>query len=82
MGECLESGLLSVEHFLEMEERSEIRHEYVGGVRHAVSGQGRRHNLLCGNLMIRLDSLTERGLCRSTRSPCSSTWETDATIPT
>src|SRR5262245_54459533 len=41
---------MSVADYLEMEERSPIRHEYVDGWLYAMSGATCQHNLLIGNL--------------------------------
>lgn len=41
--------LLSVEDYLEGELRSEVRHEYLGGQVHAMSGATNRHNTIAGN---------------------------------
>ncbi len=41
---------ISVDAYLEGEETSEIRHEYIGGQVYAMSGGSEAHNLICGNL--------------------------------
>jgi len=41
---------VSVEEYLEGEERSEVRHEYIGGEVYAMSGGSEAHNLISGNL--------------------------------
>ncbi len=41
---------ISVDAYLEGEEMSEIRHEYIGGQVYAMSGGSEAHNLVCGNL--------------------------------
>ena len=41
---------ISIEDYLEGEEVSQIRHEYLDGVVHAMAGTSDRHNQICGNL--------------------------------
>ncbi len=41
---------ISVDAYLEGEETSEIRHEYIGGQVYAMSGGSEAHNLICLNL--------------------------------
>ena len=41
---------MSVADYLDLEERSEVRHEYVDGEVYAMSGASRRHQLLVGTL--------------------------------
>ena len=56
--------LLSLEEYLALEERSELRHEYLGGHVHAMSGASKRHNRIVGNLYRRLADAAEGGPCR------------------
>lgn len=42
--------LLSVEEYLEFEEQSDVRHEYVGGELHAMAGASERHKLIVLNM--------------------------------
>lgn len=42
--------LYSIDEYLEMEEKSEVRHEYLGGTFHAMSGASRRHNRIALNI--------------------------------
>lgn len=46
--------VLSVEEYLARERTSPIRHEYVGGVAHAMAGSSKAHNTLSGNLFTSL----------------------------
>lgn len=39
--------LITVEDYLEAEQRSEVRHEYLYGTIHAMAGGSRRHNQIC-----------------------------------
>ncbi|TVP77983.1 MAG: Uma2 family endonuclease [Puniceicoccaceae bacterium] len=41
---------ISVEEYIEGEQFSEVRHEYIGGQVYAMSGGSEAHNLLAGNL--------------------------------
>ncbi len=55
---------LSVEEYLTFESGAPIRHEFVGGVAHAVSGATLRHNLVAGALFSALRSPALRSGCR------------------
>ncbi len=50
MGEPVTQKIITVEAYIEGEEISEIRHEYIGGQVYAMSGGSESHNLICGNL--------------------------------
>jgi Uma2 family endonuclease len=41
---------LTVEEYLELEERSNVRHEYIDGQIFAMTGNTESHNVVCGNL--------------------------------
>jgi hypothetical protein len=43
------NDLISVEEYLRIEEQSDIRHEYVGGLMHAMTGGSDEHNYVGGN---------------------------------
>ncbi len=45
---------MSIEEYLEREQRAEVRHEYVGGYVYAMVGGSRRHNLIALTLYRRL----------------------------
>jgi Uma2 family endonuclease len=47
---------VSVEDYLAGELKSEIRHEYIGGLVYGMAGGSREHNLICQNLLIALRS--------------------------
>lgn len=53
-----------VEEYLAAEEQSDIRHEYLGGVIHAMSGATRRHNGVALNLALALRQHLPGGHCR------------------
>lgn len=55
---------LSVEDYLKLEETSQIRHEYVGGVIHAHAGGTRRHDVVSGNVFALLWNASRGGPCR------------------
>ena len=59
-----EPRFLSVEEYLELEEQSVNRHEYVGGLVYAMTGSTRRHNAISLNLA----AACHRHLARG--SPC------------
>jgi Uma2 family endonuclease len=48
------SASLSVEEYLAGEPRSEVRHEYLGGIVYAMAGASVSHNLISGNLFAAL----------------------------
>jgi len=47
---------VSVEDYLAGELKSEIRHEYLGGLVYGTAGTSREHNIICQNLLIALRS--------------------------
>lgn len=55
---------LSVEEYLELEEASSAKHEYVAGEMHALAGVTRRHNRIAVNLVRRLADAAAGGPCR------------------
>jgi Uma2 family endonuclease len=55
---------LSVDHYLAGELKSEIRHEYIGGLVYAMAGASRRHNLICQNILIALRSHLPGARCQ------------------
>ena len=56
--------IVTFEEFLELEERSDVRHELVGGIMHAQAGADRRHNEISFNLTIALGSAVRGTACR------------------
>lgn len=56
---------LSVEDYLRYEEGSEVRHEYVSGILHAMSGVSEPHHLIAGNLFARLHVHLQGDPCRT-----------------
>jgi len=55
---------LSVDAYLEGEEYSEIRHEYIGGQVYAMSGGSEAHNIICGNLYAAIRRHLRGGPCK------------------
>ncbi len=55
---------LSIEDYLALEERSPVRHEYVGGHIYAMTGASKRHNRIAGNIFRHLAAAAEGGPCR------------------
>lgn len=55
--------LYTVEDYLEAEKVSEVKHEYLGGIVHAMSGASRRHNRISGAIYARLASQLASGPC-------------------
>lgn len=53
-----------VEAYLAAEERSEVRHEYLGGVVYAMAGETRAHNEIVGNLYAAIRSHLQGGRCK------------------
>lgn len=49
------------EEYLKMEERSEIRHEFVNGEIFDMSGSSARHNDICGNVVFALQTIIRKG---------------------
>ncbi len=55
---------VSVEDYLESEKATEVRHEYIGGVLHAMAGGSREHNTICVNLVAALHAHLRGKPCR------------------
>ncbi|HEX5166059.1 MAG TPA: Uma2 family endonuclease [Thermomicrobiales bacterium] len=54
---------LGVREYLELEEASSVRHEYVGGILHALAGASRRHNQIITNLITDLGPIANQANC-------------------
>lgn len=57
-------GPMTVEEYRALELRSRVKHEYVHGVVHAMTGATRRHARITGNIFLRLAAAAEHGPCR------------------
>jgi Uma2 family endonuclease len=55
---------LSLEDYLDFEEQSATRHEFVAGQIHALAGASRRHNRIAGNIFARLLAAARGTPCR------------------
>jgi Uma2 family endonuclease len=56
---------LSVEDYLKFEADGQVRHEFIGGRIHAMSGTTVRHNEIAGNLLAALFAHLRAGPCRA-----------------
>jgi Uma2 family endonuclease len=56
--------LLSVEDYLKFEAEGQVRHDYIGGRIHAMTGASVRHNLIAGNLFGALFNHLRGGPCK------------------
>lgn len=59
-----ESRQLTVEEYLELEKTSSVKHEFVGGEVHAMTGASGRHNRISGNIFAVLWNAARGGPCR------------------
>jgi len=59
------SQYLSVDEYLQLEEVSTIKHEYVGGELFAMTGATRRHNVIVLNMAVALTTHLRGGPCRA-----------------
>ena len=57
-------GLLTIDEYLEFEETSPIRHEYVGGTLYALAGGSDRHNRIAINIVRKLADAADNTPCR------------------
>lgn len=65
MGEAIGAlRLLSLEEYLDLEQKAPTKHELVEGVLHAMAGASRVHNLIVTNLALLLGPLARRKGCR------------------
>jgi len=55
---------MSVADYLASEEASEVKHEYIGGAIHAMSGASTPHNTIAGNIFAALRTKLRGGPCR------------------
>ena len=56
-------NFFTVEEYIQLEQTSESRHEYLGGQVFAMSGGSKEHNLIGGNIYSRLRSHLRGGSC-------------------
>src|SRR6188508_58193 len=65
MTAALKWNLISVEDYLTSELTSPIKHEYVGGVVHAMAGARNAHNLIASNTLIAVGGRLRGKRCRA-----------------
>lgn len=58
-------NLLTAEKYLKLEQKCDIRHEYVAGQVYAMAGASEEHNLIVGNLFALLRSHLRGSSCRT-----------------
>src|SRR5919198_5223972 len=63
MGDPVPVRRLTVEEYLDFENRSEVRHEYVDGFVFAMVGESKRHNRIIQNFTIALAAHLKGGPC-------------------
>jgi Uma2 family endonuclease len=64
MGTRVNPKQISIDEYLQGEERGEVRHEYIGGEVYAMVGTSDRHNMIAGNLFAALHPRLRGGPCR------------------
>ena len=64
MGVAKKLKLISVEDYLAGELRSSVKHEYLGGVIHAMAGATNNHNTIAGNVFASLHARLRGQRCR------------------
>jgi Uma2 family endonuclease len=64
MDTATQSDFLTVAEYLASEERSEIRHEYLGGMVYAMAGSSDAHNTIALNFAVALRGHLRGGRCR------------------
>ena len=62
--EAVRVPLLSVADYLALEADDGVRHEYIGGEIHAMSGGSREHNTIAGNIFAALRAKLRGGPCQ------------------
>jgi Uma2 family endonuclease len=65
MSAALKWNLVSVEDYLAAEEASPIKHEYVGGVVHAMAGASFNHNVISSNVLVAAANRVRGKGCRA-----------------
>lgn len=60
----VKEALLSEEEYLHSEEFSDMKHEFVAGVAHAMAGAGFEHNTIASNILIALGSRLRGHSCQ------------------
>ena len=65
MGTARNSDPISIDDYLAGEERSNVRHEYIAGVVHAMVGGTAAHSIISGNIYSALRSQLQGSSCRA-----------------
>lgn len=65
MNAAAQTSFLTVQEYLEGEEQSEVRHEYIGGVAYAMAGGTLRHNEIAGSIYMALRTGLRGSRCRA-----------------
>lgn len=65
MGLATEPHGVTVAEYLEGEQSTEVKHEYVNGMVYAMGGASREHNLVAGNLFAALHVHLHGGPCQT-----------------
>jgi Uma2 family endonuclease len=65
MSALADPKFITVEEYLDGEQRGEVKHEYIGGSVFAMAGASKSHNLLGGNLYAELRPHLRSGPCRA-----------------
>ncbi len=65
MNAALKQDQITAEEYLEGEELSDVKHEYVGGLIYAMAGATREHNVIAGRLFSHLQARVEGGPCQA-----------------
>jgi len=68
MSTARQPNLISVEEYLDGELASEIKHEFVAGVVHAMAGASNAHNIIATNLLRSVGNQLEDSPCREFNS--------------
>lgn len=64
MQAAVKDDFVSVADYLEAEETSDVRHEYLGGLVYAMAGETRDHNQISQNLLFHLRQHIKGGPCK------------------
>ncbi|MCI5121756.1 MAG: Uma2 family endonuclease [Candidatus Electrothrix sp. AUS4] len=55
---------VSIQDYLAGEQQTEIRHEYINGITHAMGGASATHNLIAGNVFAALHAAARNSFCQ------------------
>jgi Uma2 family endonuclease len=77
----VKDALLSEEEYLRSEELSDVKHEFVAGVAHAMAGAGFEHNTIAANIVIALGSRLRGKPCQPFASDLKIRVQADEHVP-